>query len=318
MISQTDIHEEIRALQARLNGVSRDILLRFPMEDYRHDCLAHTTHWRRSLYSKKRERIFQLLGDTHGTSALALYHKLGLCRFMAESLDRIHRLGLPDSVDALLKDWYRQILKDCKRRSDSYYQHLLPSFVTDLKMSILRSFPVGGPWTVDLERISLKAFRYGSPWQKWRFIKCLALEARGVVPYLVVHTAPSRLCGFNEEEMNRAYLRMAELMKRWPSVRGIYRRSWFLDPRLDTISPELSYLRTVPQENGARLFVIDKTQADIDNALRLSIPRRRMYARGEYRPQGFAYIWPRRAVLEWATYQATTNPEKEQPCEAKG
>jgi len=318
MISQADIREETRALQARLNGVSRDILLRFPIEDYRHDCMAQTTHWRRNLYGKKRERVFQTLGEAHGSSTLALYHKLGLCSFMAESLDQIHRIGLPDSIHTLLKAWYCQILKDCKRRSDSYYQHLLPSFVTDLKISILRSFPVGGPWTVDLERISLKALRHGSPRQKWRFIHCLALEARGVVPYLTVHTAPNRLRDFNQEEMNQAYLRMAELMKRWPSVRGIYRRSWFLDPRLDTISPELSYLRTVPERHGARVFVTHTTQADMDNALRLSIPRRQMFTQGEYQPQGFAYIWPRRAVLEWATYHTTRMTEKEKHCEGKG
>ncbi|MHC4660008.1 MAG: hypothetical protein ACYS83_12675, partial [Planctomycetota bacterium] len=70
--------------------------------------------------------------------------------------------------------------------------------------------------------------------------------------------------------MNLAYMRIAELMKRDPSIRGVYRGSWFLAPDLEKVSPNLAFLRTVPQWNGARLFRSVTLKADVKRALSMS------------------------------------------------
>jgi hypothetical protein len=100
--------------------------------------------------------------------------------------------------------------------------------------------------------------------------------------------------------MDLSYLRIAELMKRNPRIRGIYRRSWLLDPKLEEISPNLAYLRQTPQQNGAKLFRCSSTERDIKQSLAISPIRRKLYAEGKYLPTVYAYIWPRRDVLEWA------------------
>jgi hypothetical protein len=297
MIAQTDILDQATSLQAQLDAISRDILQRFPVKEYERDCLAHTTYWKRTLYSKQRKHIFQTITHQYGAEAIALYHKLGLCSFMVNSIKRVSQQKLPDAILELLDIWYRQILKDCSARSNDYYYHMFPSFNVDIKVSLLRSLPVGGPWIVDLERISFSAFKNGPLTQKWAFIKCLCTQTRGVAPFLIIHTSNRRLHAFNETELNGAYLVMAQLMGQNPSIRGIYRRSWFLDPALDDLSPELSYLRTTPEDNGAQLFVAHTTQIDVDNALRFSFKRRQLHAKGRYHPQGYAYIWPREAIL---------------------
>ena len=95
-------------------------------------------------------------------------------------------------------------------------------------------------------------------------------------------------------------MRIAELMKWDQATKGIFRAGWLLDPKLEEISPNLVYLRTVPQKNGARLFRSRTVQADIDWALSLSPIRRRLYKEGAYRPSSHGYIWPREAFFAWA------------------
>jgi hypothetical protein len=127
---------------------------------------------------------------------------------------------------------------------------------------------------------------------------CFKIYFAGVI---IVHTSHRRLGSFNKHEMDLAYLRIAELMKRNPRVKGICRRSWFLDPALENISPQLAYIREVPKKNGARIFKTKTRQIDIDFAIAMSAKRRQLYKKGQYVPRGYVYIWPRKAFLEWAS-----------------
>jgi hypothetical protein len=100
--------------------------------------------------------------------------------------------------------------------------------------------------------------------------------------------------------MNLVYLRIAELMKLNTRIKGFYRRSWFLDPKLEDISPRLGYLIKVPLQNGAKLFAAGSTKEDLKYALAVSRTRRRLYEEGKYLPTGHAYIWPRKEFLLFA------------------
>ena len=92
-------------------------------------------------------------------------------------------------------------------------------------------------------------------------------------------------------------------MKLNPKINGIYERSWFLNPNIKNVSPELSYLREIPEHNGAFFFEAGLFSIDIGNSIRTSPHRKKLYEEGKYSPAAFAYIWPRNEFLSYLENQ---------------
>ncbi len=270
------------------------------MEMYLKDVRSHTGYIRRSLFSNKRKRIFEHIAEKYGQRALKLYLKLGICCFVLDSLERIATKPWPDEITRLCYDWFKRIIDDLSTCSDDCYNYRSRSFGHDILVCILASIPIGGAWTIDIDRVKLRPFVCNGFRQGWQYAVCLAAKSRGLAPFYIIHTSFRVLHMFNEREMNLAYLRIAEMMRQDRLIRGLYRRSWLLDPALDKISPDLAYLRKVPQENGATLFHAGSSRVDVQLATAMSVRRRSLYAKGRYVPTGYAYVWPRKCFLKWA------------------
>ena len=76
--------------------------------------------------------------------------------------------------------------------------------------------------------------------------------------------------------------------------------SWYYDPALENISPHLSYLKEIPLKNGARLFYVGSSKADIEMATKKSKTRKKFYDQGKYVPTRFLLVWPRNGLADWA------------------
>ena len=75
---------------------------------------------------------------------------------------------------------------------------------------------------------------------------------------------------FTPDAYDRCYLRMAQLLEFNPLIRGVMSSSWWFDPALEQISPDLVFLRRVPEENGAQLFKIGTSEDSGRDALLMS------------------------------------------------
>jgi hypothetical protein len=299
MITTEQVEQNNIQLQKELALISKDIISRFPLSDYL-NTIKSKTGLGKLLYlhrTQKLKRTFEQITSHYGDHALSLYLKLALCCFISDSLEHLSHKKLPDEILHLYHEWFEWVLEDFSTQPDDYYDPRCNSFTLDVMVCSLRSIPVGGAWIVETRSVGLRPFFSGGVKQFFDYLHFVIFKARGFSPYFTVHTATRNLRHFNEQEMNLTYLRMAELMKQNPRIRGLYRRSWFLDPKLEGISPKLGYLREVPLQNGARLFAAGSTKMDIKNALAMSPTRRRLYAEGKYLPTCYAYIWPRKEFL---------------------
>ena len=299
MITTGQVEQKNIRLQKELALISKDIISRFPLSDYL-KVTKSNTGFGKLLYlqrARKLKRTFEQISSQYGTHAMSLYFKLALCRFISDSLERLSHKKLPDEILHLYHEWFGWVLEDLSTQPDDYYDHRCDSFVLDLMVCSLRSIPVGGAWIVETRRVGVRPFFSGGVKQFFDYLHFVIFKAHGFSPYFTTHTATRNLRHFNEREMNLSYLRIADLMKLNPRIRGFYRRSWLLDPKLEDISPQLGYLRKVPLQNGARLFAAGSIKIDIKNALAVSLTRRRLYAEGKYLPTGYAYIWPRKEFL---------------------
>jgi hypothetical protein len=130
-------------------------------------------------------------------------------------------------------------------------------------------------------------------------VAALLRECGGNKPFYQIHTHLSDLSEFNPDGWDRCYLMLADMLCMNPEIRGMWGGSWFYDPALEHISPNLTYLRERPQKNGA---VVVYSHVDMDGgALSRSKTRRELFEAGRYVPKSYALVWPREKMLAWAT-----------------
>jgi hypothetical protein len=68
---------------------------------------------------------------------------------------------------------------------------------------------------------------------------------------------------------------------------------------LASISPHLTYLREVPEDNGAAIFFVEADPQGRSGALTKSPTRQRLFQEGKYLPKIYMRVWPRQAMLDW-------------------
>ena len=125
-------------------------------------------------------------------------------------------------------------------------------------------------------------------------------RAGGFRPYFEVHVHKLYLDEFNEEGRNECYRCCADLYDLHPEVLGMIGGSWFYDPVVETISPHLAYLRTVPESGGARVLFVSHDDQAVINATATSEKRRALHAAGQYLPASWKLVWAKRDQLAWA------------------
>jgi hypothetical protein len=121
----------------------------------------------------------------------------------------------------------------------------------------------------------------------------------GHYPLYEMHTANHTFPYFRPEGWAESYRRIARAFARDREAKGAFCSVWFFDPALQRISPNLAYLRQFPLERGAVFLKIRTTEDGRQSALLNSPPRRALHEAGEYDPQEYLMIWPRRAMLAW-------------------
>jgi hypothetical protein len=129
------------------------------------------------------------------------------------------------------------------------------------------------------------------------------LRGRGLEPWFSFHTEVRHLEEFDEPGWDRAYLRLASLLRRHREVQGITAAGWLYDPQTRTVAPRLAHLHQRPLERGAVLVPGRTGDVDIANALANSATRRRLQEEGRYVPVPHTMLWPRKQLLAWARRQ---------------
>ena len=126
----------------------------------------------------------------------------------------------------------------------------------------------------------------------------LLIKLWGNKPFYSHHTHLSELEEFNPVDFTRCNLRLADMLKLNPEIKGVHCGSWLYDPALETVSPHLSYMRALQQDNSALVFYAGISIEG--GALAKSKTRRSLYEQGKYIPKSYHIIWPRQRLIDWA------------------
>ena len=331
-VSKRLLIDEERALQERIEDLFPGLLGTFPLEPYVSKLQKKDSLLQYEIFSSSIIKKLDLIKVEHGQSALAHYHKISLCRFMRDTLTRLDRDPLPAAIRQAYGLWFDRVTEDFHTQPDSYYDIDRPLWPLrkDIGICSGRSTPIGGAWVIERRLLAHRAMITRARRRRatgnheeiqgpTAFGKTLAVVLQPLRIYpaaqhviratrrslgkhdmcYVIHTIERNIQGFNAEQMELAYRNLASLLERDTNVWGIYRSSWFLDPAVADISPNMAFLMQVPLDNGAELYDNGPcSRNDILKATLLSSERSRLHASGDYLPRNYFYFWPRARIIE--------------------
>jgi len=232
-----------------------------------------------------------------------IFRRTLIAYFALELPGIVRYMNLPDSILALYPNAFIRLKDHLKKNQDDAYDLSNDFFLKDINFTLGISVPCGAQMvymrTFFMYRSILRAFlRPGNITSLLRFF-----QNHGTGPWFSIHTELRNLTDFNEMGWDNCYLRIADLLKRYPAVRGMIGSSWFYDPQLLLISPHLSYLQKRPIERGAFMVRHSTSAVDIERATLKSKKRLELYNKGKYTPVPHTLFWPRNQLISWALAQ---------------
>jgi hypothetical protein len=283
----------------------RNVFARHPVDVYIHLLENQPSSFDYHDISAEVGNYCHAITQDAGDRGLWLYHKVLLLRLIERNERKLPALNLPDEINSLYSRHFSKIIEQMSVNGDDFYQYSDEKFCKDLALCRLKMFPVG-PALMEEGRVNKRfLFKKGLS-QFVRGVIYIVREMKGFGPFYQGHldTRPDSLClpEFNEKGWKQMCLRITELLKMQPHVKGIFGCGWFHDPVLETISPQLSFVNKliVHCENGGRLFYNGTSESSIENATFKSRTRRKLYEQGLYMPTSYLFIWPRHRLIKWA------------------
>lgn len=219
---------------------------------------------------------------------------------LVETFDqRCVALTPTDDLNALYVREFGRMLDHAESRSPYWADLLHDGPRKDLALLAGRLVPVGAGVAAPHSGLARSTLWRGSWQQAIRFSRLL-WGSGGATRWLEIHTHTDSLSEFSADGWMQTYLRLARLLRANPSIRGVFRASWFLDPDLQAISPNLGYLAALPRSGGAALFYVEHDPSGTCGALQRSERRRHAFESGQYVPAIYLMAWPRRNLLDWS------------------
>lgn len=283
-----------------MRAADKEILTRHPLEQYLEPGEAALRYRGYGWISNTTRDASLDITRRAGRSTLGKYHKLLLLHLAASFETRVAGQAIPESVVELLREEIGRIQRDTGHQPDDFYHFSNDLFLKDLGLCRFILLPCGAELLEVGAGVPRSLLCRGGALQFLRGVYFFLVRTRGFRPFYSLHLDPRRLTEFSPEGWDRSYLRIAELLVRNPEVKGVFGTAWFYDPRIETISPRLAYLRSRRLERGARGFRYGSHPSAVRDALARSDTRRRLYEAGEYLPIAYYLVWPRADLLRWA------------------
>lgn len=242
-----------------------------------------------------------------GAAALEAYNRLVLLALIGRGSPGSSAV-LTDELKGLLDAGINRILSDIAAPRKGFHLHSRDQFAKDFAVCRGRMIP-GGVELIELaagigRSILFKGGLAEVPSRLYFF----RFRMRGFRTFFALHFDRRMISEFNNAGFLGLHLRLADLLERNPRIGGVVSASWWHDPVLETISPELLLIDRNPRMGGARVMRMGEDDRAKADATRMSPHRAALCEQGLYRPCVHLLAWPRRDLLAWARRQRQELP----------
>lgn len=286
-------------LEEELQSLDPDVLRLHPLESY----VQQLDRWeQRQAYHfvpMEVDRECERIAARSTKRGLELYHKLLLIWLIEQYEERSKRHRIPESIGRLIPEAFDRILTGIEHAENGYFLHGNELFAKDLGLCRLKLLPCGAEVVDVWSGIPRSMLLRGGVSQS---IQGAVFVARlgGFKPLYESHWDRRLIRRFRPEEYDLCYVRIAHLLQLNPQMRGMFGSSWWFDPIINEIAPELLFLRQTPIENGARVFRVGTDAGAVRDAIQFSKKRKALYESGRFTPCRYMLVWARDDMLAWA------------------
>lgn len=228
--------------------------------------------------------------------------ELGRCvlaRAIETGRSGLASLKVPADVAALSRQSLDRAERELALKPGRYYSPDNDLFAKDLAIAGLRLLPCGAEH-VELHSGIPRSTALRSGIVQFFSVGATVTLCGGFNPWMESHWDRRLIPEFTPEGYRTFYLRAARLLQMYSKLKGIIGSSWWLDPALERVSPELEYLSAIQLSHGARRFRLGTAHFATADALRLSRPRQEAHSSGQYQPTVYMIAWDRRSLMRWA------------------
>jgi len=294
--------EALRAgAEAALNAAAPDFLTRFPLEPYIAELEQHGKPHRFFEFSQRALDITTEMHAAYEKPVVEIYNRLMLAHLIV-NVEQRNTHTIIDSVAYFVLEDFDRILSLIEKARPNYFFRDNHLFRRDLAISRLKVFPNGFEiYDVGILIARKEAIKGGLK-SLVRFIRAFQLQLLGPLgPFYEPHWDRRYIKYFSPIEYERCCVRVADMMVANPHIKGIAVPSWWYDPQLGKISPEMAFLLDVPKAGGARFMVLEGyNRYLLSDALAHSPLRKAAHEAGAYDPKSIMMVWPRAAIIAWA------------------
>lgn len=291
------IQSIINDLESKLISYDQNIFEKYNVEKTVKDILSQKSDF--LCYDSNDDIVNKIESMRESYDDIALYYYNKLIMVNLIKLSRNNISNYPETIKDLFYERFKKIINDIQTNPCTPYNFNNDIFRKDLSICSLRMFPAGAQ-VVHVSGLGRKFLISGGVKQLLNSSFFFLTKMKKKYPYYQIHTDSRCLNEFNPVGWDKCYIRIAEMLKINPDIKGLFGGSWFYDPVLEKISPRLSYLRKVPISNGAKIFRVGPSESDIKNATATSKTRYELYQKNIYIPTGYIMIWMREKLIEWA------------------
>lgn len=307
-----DVFAEARSLRQSIVDAAdasfRDLLTRFPIPRYLDWLAPDTTPGGYATLPARAAEQVRALRQGHGDALLDRYHRLVLL----EAIGRYGAAALPvqrpASVLRQAEAEFRRITRQVMTAREGAFLPGIDFFDKDLAICRGKLLPCGAQLVDVCSGVPRGVALRGGARQFAETLR-LGVRARGFRPWLEMHLDPRALGEFSPAGWDRCYRRIADVLAANPGLRGVFGSSWWFDPAVGRLTPEMAYLRDTPCAHGAACLRVGSDPAPVSNAVRFSRVRKESFDRGEYVPAIYLMAWPAADVLRYARALPPTVPE---------
>jgi hypothetical protein len=300
------------AAETELKAAAPDFLTRFPLGPYIEELEHHGRPHRFYEFTPAALDLNRQMHEAYAAPIVETYNRLLLAHLIANS-EQTKRGVIVSATHCYIREDFDRILKALEKARAGYYVRDNHLFRRDLAIARLKVIPNGFEF-YDLNAcIARKEVLKGGVASLVRFAATFRADlAKPLYPLYEPHWDRRYVKYFSPEEYERCCLRIADMIEANPDVRGVATPSWWYDPQLKEISPELWFVREITEKGGARFMRLEGHNPYLlTDSLAHSPHRKAAHEAGRYNPKSYMIFWPRRELIAWAKHTRATKPDLE-------
>ena len=298
----------VEKLSKEINSINKDILIKFPIEQYIYHLQKTKKYAPYKTINKKNKQISKQITELVDESLLGLYHKLVLVKLICDAETNYKEKIISDDLIKINFNYFFKIITRIGSEeglaNSKYYQFKNDKFIKDLGICRF-SLILAGPVLLDAGWFPLK---YLLKKGIMPFIKAIIviLKYNCLLPVLKMHTHISNtvvMSNFSEEGWLDFYKNIVDIIEMNSHYKGIYCAGWFFDPALEKISPEIGYLNKYVTMLDGIHFYLGSDPKIVKDATFLNQNRKKLYQEGKYMPSRYVIFIPSSKLIKWRKSQ---------------